>query len=58
MLGTLYLKSDDLRSAIDTLGAATRLDPNSPEAHFALGSAYRRRAIRQTPSSRTSAPSL
>jgi cytochrome c-type biogenesis protein CcmH/NrfG len=57
-LGTLYLRSGDLQSAIDTLGAATRLAPNSPEAHFALAAPTSRRATRPTPSSGTSAPSL
>jgi Flp pilus assembly protein TadD len=43
VLGTLYLRSGDLRSAVDTFGTATRLDPNSPDSYFALGNAYQQK---------------
>jgi Flp pilus assembly protein TadD len=43
VLGRLYLQKGDLPSAIDALSIATKLDPNSAGAHFALGTAYERK---------------
>jgi tetratricopeptide (TPR) repeat protein len=44
LLGRLYLQKGDLPSAIDALSIATKLDPNSAAAHFALGTDRREKS--------------